>query len=274
MTRSPRFVPALVLVLWAAAASAASAAASREVDVKRFPRLVRVFLLPDEAAVLKELKDDKDRVEFQRIFWARRDPTPGTPVNEFEENVRAQWKAVGRLLQRPRRRRASETGCGQVLALLGRPEEIVGKGVVPQGARSRRRATAARRSNAAAVRAPAPAARSTAWPTCATARRASRRRGSTATARACPTSSPKAELRVDFDAECRYAEGAGILGDDLRRVGRGVRDPARHRLREGPRRAPPSARGGGGLDRRERRRARAARRASHRLRAGAPSRSS
>ncbi len=28
----------------------------------------------------------------------------------------------------------------------------------------------------------------------------------------------KAELRVDFDAECRYAEGAGILGDDLRRV--------------------------------------------------------
>ena len=28
----------------------------------------------------------------------------------------------------------------------------------------------------------------------------------------------KAELRVDFDSECRYAEGAGILGDDLRRA--------------------------------------------------------
>ena len=33
----------------------------------------------DGITLLKELKDDKDRRELQKIFWARRDPTPGTP---------------------------------------------------------------------------------------------------------------------------------------------------------------------------------------------------
>ena len=190
MTRSSRFVPALLLVLWAAP-SAASAAASREVDVKRFPRLVRVFLLPDEAALLKELKDDKDRVEFQRIFWARRDPTPGTPANEFEENVRATWKAADDSFGDPTRK-GSESGCGQVLALLGRPEEIVGKD----------------------------AARKT-FDNMAYLREGAVREPETWVYRdreGLPYKFTKAELRVDFDSECRYAEGAGILGDDLRRA--------------------------------------------------------
>ncbi len=80
-------------------------------------------------ALLKELKDDKDRREFQKIFWARRDPTPGTPANEFEDNVRAVWKHADEVFSYPNQK-GSETGCGQVLALLGRPEEILGKGDV------------------------------------------------------------------------------------------------------------------------------------------------
>jgi len=64
-------------------------AESPAVDTKRFPRLTHILLLPEEQALLKELKDDKDRREFQKIFWARRDPTPGTPANEFEDNLRA-----------------------------------------------------------------------------------------------------------------------------------------------------------------------------------------
>ena len=69
-------------------------AATREVDTRRFPRLVRMFLLPEEAALLKGLKDDKDRVVFQQLFWARRDPSPGTPANEFEDLVRPTWKGA------------------------------------------------------------------------------------------------------------------------------------------------------------------------------------
>ena len=75
MSRRTRLLPALLVLL----AGGAALAASRDVDPKRFPRVARVLLLPEEAALLKELRDDRDRLEFQKIFWARRDPTPGTP---------------------------------------------------------------------------------------------------------------------------------------------------------------------------------------------------
>jgi GWxTD domain-containing protein len=95
--------------------------AAEEVDTRRFPRLVRLLLLPEEEAVLKQLRDQRDRLDFQRIFWARRDPSPGTLVNEFEETVRAAWTQADVLFTVPGQR-GSETGCGQILALLGRPQ--------------------------------------------------------------------------------------------------------------------------------------------------------
>ncbi|HUG53948.1 MAG TPA: hypothetical protein VMR21_10110 [Vicinamibacteria bacterium] len=45
--------------------------------------------------------------------------------NEFETSVRAVWKRADELFSYPNQK-GSETGCGQVLALLGRPEEIRG----------------------------------------------------------------------------------------------------------------------------------------------------
>src|SRR5512141_904561 len=123
-SRAGRLMLSLSLL---AVASAPLGAASREVDTRRFPRLARILLLPEEATLLKELKDEKDRLEFQRIFWARRDPTPGSPANEFEDNVLAVWKHADDLFSYPNQK-GSETGCGQVLALLGRPEEVVGTG--------------------------------------------------------------------------------------------------------------------------------------------------
>jgi GWxTD domain-containing protein len=218
MTRS-RFVPALLLVLWTAAAAApvAAAAASRDVDVKRFPRLVRVFLLPDEVALLKELKDDKDRLEFQRIFWARRDPTPGTPANEFEDNVRAAWARSDDLFSYPAQKGA-ETGCGQVLALLGRPEEVVGKGAVPRQRANADELQPRSGSNAAAAAAPGSGRQ---YDSMAYLRDGSNREPEAWVYRdreGRPFKFTGAELSVGFDAECRYPEGAGILGDDLRRA--------------------------------------------------------
>ena len=58
--------------------AAARGADTADVDPRRFPRLVRLLLLPEEQALLQELRDDEDRRAFQEIFWARRDPTPGT----------------------------------------------------------------------------------------------------------------------------------------------------------------------------------------------------
>ena len=151
-------------------------------------KLVRLLLLPEEAAVLKELRDEKDRLEFQRLFWARRDPSPGTATNELEDAVRAAWTQADDLFSYPNQK-GSETGCGQVLALLGRPEEVRGQ------------TTGTRFDNQAFSR--EGARQSETW-----VFRDRPGRAYTFT---------RAELLIAFDAECRFAEG-GILEQDLRRA--------------------------------------------------------
>src|SRR5262245_29226554 len=42
------------------------------------------LMLQDEEKRFKELKDKADRLEFQKIFWGRRDPDLETPANEYE----------------------------------------------------------------------------------------------------------------------------------------------------------------------------------------------
>ena len=214
MTRAARLLPTLAVLLCAVAPSSLGAA-SRDVDTKRFPRLVRVFLLPDESAVLRDLKDDKDRVEFQRIFWARRDPTPGTPANEFEDGVRAVWARADDVFSYPGQK-GSETGCGQLLALLGKPEEVVPKdaarkaGVV-DGAEQKRGG-----SNAAALGAPGSGK---IFDSMAYLREGGTREPEAWVYRERPGVPFKftgAELRIDLDSECRYAESAGMTGEDLK----------------------------------------------------------
>jgi GWxTD domain-containing protein len=212
MTRT-RLVPAALVLL----AALSALAASRDVDTRRFPRLVRVFLLPDEASLLKELKDDKDRVAFQRIFWARRDPTPGTPANEFEDNVRAAWARSDDIFSYPGQK-GSETGCGQLLALLGKPEEVVPKNPARKPPVQDGEEPMAGSSNTAALGAPGSGK---VFDSMAYLRDGATREPETWVYRERPGRPFKfagAELRIDLDGECRYAEAAGIMGEDLRRA--------------------------------------------------------
>jgi GWxTD domain-containing protein len=205
-----RLLP-LVALIPASLASPARAD-SPSVDTKRFPKLVRLLLLPEEEALLKELKDDKDRRELQKIFWARRDPTPGTPANEFEANVRAVWKHADDLFSYPNQK-GSETGCGQVLALLGRPEETLGTGDVPR----QPTVTVGGRNAREAPPAPGPGRP---FDNMAYIREGSTREPETWVYRdrpGLPYTFTGAELKIAFDAECRFAEG-GIVAEDLRRA--------------------------------------------------------
>jgi GWxTD domain-containing protein len=43
------------------------------------------IITPKERAVFKKLETDKERGMFIEEFWRHRDPTPGTPRNEFKE---------------------------------------------------------------------------------------------------------------------------------------------------------------------------------------------
>ena len=61
-------------------------------------------MLADEEKTYKELKDKADRLEFQKIFWARRDPDLATPENEFQARVPEGARRRRHEVQGPRRR--------------------------------------------------------------------------------------------------------------------------------------------------------------------------
>lgn len=46
----------------------------------------QVLMLPDEEKAWEEVTSDTEAEAFIRLFWARRDPTPGTALNEFRRD--------------------------------------------------------------------------------------------------------------------------------------------------------------------------------------------
>jgi GWxTD domain-containing protein len=96
---------------------------------------VAPIMLPDEEKTYRDLKDKQDRQEFQKIFWARRDPDLETPANEYQAAYEAARTAADTKfkLARP----GSQTDCGRVFILLGEPDEVkkqpVGESPGPRG---------------------------------------------------------------------------------------------------------------------------------------------
>jgi GWxTD domain-containing protein len=186
--RPPRPLPIACLLVLAASVLGAHVRAQSDADLRRFPKLARLLLVPEEEALLKKLKSDQDRLEFEKVFWARRDPTPLTAANEFEDSVRAAWAKADKFFATPNQRGA-ETGCGQVLALLGPPDVVEGL------------ETEVQFDNLQAAR-------------------EGPRRAETWTYRNRPGqifSSAQAQLKIAFDTECRFGEG-GLVLQDLRRI--------------------------------------------------------
>jgi GWxTD domain-containing protein len=150
---------------------------------------VHLFILPEEESLFRELPSAADRKEFERIFWARRDPDPRTPVNELEEAVKKARRRADELFTVPGGEKGSYTGCGQVLALLGEPLERTGREVSA-------RFSAAPYMQEGALQPETWTYRS--------------RPGDAVTFTG-------GELRIDFDSACRFAEGGRVL-EDLQRV--------------------------------------------------------
>jgi GWxTD domain-containing protein len=190
------------LSVWLAAGP--SLADGAALDTRRFPLAARLLLLPEEESVLKGLGDEKDRLEFQRIFWARRDPDPATPANEMRD---AWEKAVVRAdeLFATSGQRGSQTGCGQVFLLLGDPREVTGRGVEVYGTRPPK-ADVLRDGGETTYR----------------ALKDGSRRPEIWIYRSQPGDAfqfPGGELHIAMDETCRFAEG-GLVLDELRRAAR------------------------------------------------------
>src|SRR5262249_49218479 len=124
----------VLLCLLALFVPAPARAQKMEKEDKKWLDDVRPLMLPAEEKTYKSLKDKADRQEFQKIFWARRDPDLETPDNEFEsEYIAARAdadktiKVVGAV--------GSQTDCGRTLILLGKPDDVKKEGA--EGARDR-----------------------------------------------------------------------------------------------------------------------------------------
>jgi len=93
-------------------------------DDKRFVDDVRPLILPDERARFHKLEDKADRLVFQEIFWARRDPDLATPENEFRQQYEKDRATADRKYRLPGVASGSETDCGRFFILFGKPDEI------------------------------------------------------------------------------------------------------------------------------------------------------
>jgi GWxTD domain-containing protein len=88
---------------------------------------IQWVLTPDEQQEWKALKTDEEAIRFIDLFWARRDPTPGHPVNEFRDDFNFRVKYSDDNFSEPRRRGAM-TDRGRVFILLGPPTGMGGEG--------------------------------------------------------------------------------------------------------------------------------------------------
>ena len=84
---------------------------------------VAALILSDEAKVYGQLKDRAERQEFEKIFWARRDPDLRTAVNEAEETFLARRTEADKRFA-VTGRAGSATGCGRLLVLFGEPDVV------------------------------------------------------------------------------------------------------------------------------------------------------
>jgi GWxTD domain-containing protein len=176
------------------------AAAEKGLDKasEKWLREVHLLMLPEEDALFRTLQSAEERKEFQRIFWARRDPDPTTPRNEMEEALVKGRARADDLFTSPNER-GVETGCGQVFLLLGDPLEVQGtepRAVQGRGAREKFDSLQPMRDGARPPEV---------WIYRSKPGDAEAYTGG--------------ELRIAFDDACRFPEGGRIL-DDLRVVAR------------------------------------------------------
>ncbi|HEU4522313.1 MAG TPA: GWxTD domain-containing protein, partial [Thermoanaerobaculia bacterium] len=93
MTSKTRLFVACVL----AATIAGSAFAQLSAEYRDWANgPVKWIMTPEETANWKKVRSDADAKAFVDLFWARRDPSPGTPANEFQAEFDARVEYADR----------------------------------------------------------------------------------------------------------------------------------------------------------------------------------
>lgn len=107
------------------AALALPAAADKlDKESKKWLEEVAPIILPEEKQTYGELKDRGERTEFEKIFWARRDPDLETPENEYKTSTFDPRRADADKRFRVAGKYGAQTDCGRLFVLFGEPDEV------------------------------------------------------------------------------------------------------------------------------------------------------
>lgn len=93
---------------------------------------VKVLISRQERDAFKKLKTDAEKEKFVADFWAKRDPSPGTPENEFKKAYEERLKIVNEKLGGAEKK-AVDADMGKTVLLLGTStEQKKGEGEPPR----------------------------------------------------------------------------------------------------------------------------------------------
>ena len=82
------------------------------------------IITPKEREVFLKLETDRERDIFTEAFWRQRDPTPGTPRNEFKEEHYRRLSYADEFFGRGTPQSGRMTDRGRIYIILGPPQNI------------------------------------------------------------------------------------------------------------------------------------------------------
>ena len=88
---------------------------------REFLKLAAYIILPQEKDVLLKLASESHQEIFIESFWKQRDPTPGTPQNEYRDEIHKRFQYANRFFGRGTTREGWQTDRGRVYIILGEP---------------------------------------------------------------------------------------------------------------------------------------------------------
>ncbi|MFC2164172.1 GWxTD domain-containing protein, partial [Acidobacteriota bacterium] len=126
------FYCGLILTL-AGCATQGPKKASLDPEGERILDLMSYIILPVEEKILREMPPE-DRKEFVDDFWARRDPDPSTPENEYRSTYYTRMATADQSFKAGKA--GWKTDRGRIYILLGTPTNVIRKsmGDVPSSA--------------------------------------------------------------------------------------------------------------------------------------------
>ncbi len=101
---------------------------------KKWLNLVSYIITPQEKNVFLMLKNNRERDTFIKLFWKQRDPTPGTPENEFKEEHIKRFNYANKYFKYQSTKPGWKTDMGRIYIILGPPvsrEKIDSFGLYP-----------------------------------------------------------------------------------------------------------------------------------------------